>query len=85
MISKAGCKGNNGKIGYSVQGLVAKVSEGYSSKWLIWLVFREPLTCTMHDISIITYTHYNNYGMQVECLFTVGIVTIDNEGVLGRA
>ena len=34
------------KFGYTVQGVVAK-SEGYSSKWLIWLVGRESLT-TMH-------------------------------------
>ena len=27
LISKAGYKGNNGKIGYSIQGLVAKVKD----------------------------------------------------------
>ena len=38
-----------GKIGYSIQGLVAKVKDAvYYNKWLIWLVCGEPLihTCT---------------------------------------
>ena len=29
---------NKGKYGYSIQGLIASQSEGYSSKWLIWLL-----------------------------------------------
>ena len=39
LISKAGCKGNNGKNWLGTSSL----SEGYRSKWLIWLVCREPL------------------------------------------
>ena len=37
---KAGCEGNNGENGYSVQSMyiVAKVKD---SKWLIWLVCME--------------------------------------------
>ena len=31
------------KIGYSIHAGTSSQSEGYSSKWLIWLVCREPL------------------------------------------
>ena len=40
---KAGCIGNNGKTGYSIQGLVSKAKDTVLSKWLIWLVCGEPL------------------------------------------
>ena len=33
-------------MGYTVQGLVAKVKDRVLSKWLIWLVCREPLHYT---------------------------------------
>jgi hypothetical protein len=33
LISKPGCQGNSGKIGYSIQGLVAKVKDTVR-KWL---------------------------------------------------
>ena len=38
-----GCNGTMAKIGYSHQIGTSSQSEGYSSKWLIWLVRREPL------------------------------------------
>ena len=45
---KAGCIGNNGKNGYSIQGLVAKVKDTVRNKWLIWLVCGEPLMLSVH-------------------------------------
>ena len=42
LISKAGCKGNNGRNWLHDPGASSQ-SEGNSSKWLIWLVCREPL------------------------------------------
>ena len=42
LISKAGCIGNNGKNRLLSPGTSSQ-SEEYSSKWLIWLVCREPL------------------------------------------
>ena len=56
LIPKVGCKGNNGKNGYSIQGLVSSRSEGYSSKWPIWLVCREPLYNPLKR-TIHTYIH----------------------------
>ena len=44
LISKAGCKGNNGK-NWLLSPVTSSQSEGYSSKWLIWLMCREPLIC----------------------------------------
>ena len=40
---KAGCIGSNGK-NWILNPESSSQSEGYSSKWLIWLVVREPLT-----------------------------------------
>ena len=48
LISKAGCKGNNGKNWLLNPGASSQ-SEGNSSKWLIWLVCRESL--------ILLYVH----------------------------
>ena len=39
---KAGCIGSNGK-NWLLNPESSSQSEGYSSKWLIWLVVREPL------------------------------------------
>ena len=39
---KAGCMGSNGK-NWLLNPESSSQSEGYSSKWLIWLVVREPL------------------------------------------
>ena len=41
-MSKAGCKGNNGE-NWLLRPGTSSQSRGYSSKWLIWLVCREPL------------------------------------------
>ena len=41
-MSKAGCKGNNGE-NWLLRPGTSSQSGGYSSKWLIWLVCREPL------------------------------------------
>ena len=43
---KADCIGNNGKYWLLSPGTNSQ-SEGYSSKWLIWLVCREPLDFDM--------------------------------------
>ena len=40
---KVGCIGSNGK-NWLLNPESSSQSEGYSSKWLIWLVVREPLT-----------------------------------------
>ena len=42
LTSKASCMGNNGKNWLLNPGTSSQ-SEGYSSKWLIWLVCGEPL------------------------------------------
>ena len=34
LIAKAGCKGTNGKIGYKVQGLVAKVKDTVANGYM---------------------------------------------------
>ena len=43
---KAGCIGSNGK-NWLLNPESSSQSEGYSSKWLIWLVVREPLKLTL--------------------------------------
>ena len=47
-ISKVGFKGNNGKNWLLDPGTSSQ-SEGYSSKWLIWLVCREPLDMCIYS------------------------------------
>ena len=47
LVSKADCNRNHGKNGYSILKLVAK-SIGYSSTWLLWLEYREPLVITIN-------------------------------------
>ena len=43
MISETGCIGNKGEMAIISSGTSSQ-SEGYSRKWLIWLVCREPLS-----------------------------------------
>ena len=45
LLTFRGCKGNNGKNCLLIPGTSSQ-SEGYNSKWLIWLVCREPRTLT---------------------------------------
>ena len=51
LISKVSCKENNGKNWLLNPGTSSQ-SEGYSSKWIIWLVCREPLVlmCTQTSV-----------------------------------
>ena len=61
---KEGCTGNNDKSWLLNPGTSSQ-SEGCSSKWLIWLVHREPL-CTVHvycfSSSIHTFVHIHVYN-----------------------
>ena len=55
---KAGCMGSNGK-NWLLNPESSSQSEGYSSKWLIWLVVREPL------IDMDWSNHMNVHCMQI--------------------
>ena len=50
--SKARCIGNNGKI-WLLNPETSSQSEGYISKWLIWLVCGEPLVSILHEKLIV--------------------------------
>ena len=55
---KAGCTGNNGKNWLLNPGTSSQ-SEGYASKWLIWLVCREPLHDNVPNTSAAVLKKYD--------------------------